>query len=164
MNDKYENARLLEILAVDDNPADLRFMTETFREGKLLNRVTSVTDGETALRCLRGEGEFAGAVKPDLVLLDINMPEQDGQAVLEEIRRDPALSGLPVIMLTTSSSADDVTRSYALKADSYMVKPPDLGQLIKSAACLENIGMALVALPTPETKTAPERVHGAWMK
>lgn len=154
MNKKHKNSRLLEILAVEDNPADIRYMSEIFKEGRLANRITAIQDGDSALRYLRGEGEFSGAVKPDLVLLDLNMPGMDGRKVLEEIRKDPLLAGLPVIILTTSSSIDDVSLSYDLKANSYMVKPPDLGQLIKVAMCLENVGVALVTAPPPKQKTA----------
>ncbi|HNW44350.1 MAG TPA: response regulator [Elusimicrobiales bacterium] len=154
MNKKHKNSRLIEILAVEDNPADIRYMSEIFKEGRLANRVTAMRDGDSALRYLRGEGEFAGAVKPDLVLLDLNMPGMDGKKVLEEIRKDPALSGLPVIILTTSSAMQDVSGCYDLKANSYMVKPPDLGQLIKVAMCMENIGVALVAAPPPKLKPA----------
>ncbi|HBA61421.1 MAG TPA: hypothetical protein DCZ92_11515 [Elusimicrobia bacterium] len=158
MNKTHKNAKMLEILAVEDNPADIRYLSEVFKEGRLLNRVTAVADGDAALRCLRGEGEYAGSVRPDLVLLDLNMPGKDGRAVLEEMRRDPALAAVPVIVLTTSSSVDDVSRSYDLKANSYMVKPPDLGQLLKVCMCLDNIGVALSALPAKKRqKTAHRR-------
>ena len=154
MNKRRKSSQLLEILAVEDNPADIRYLNEIFKEGKLANRVTAMQDGDSALRYLRGEGEFAGALKPDLVLLDLNMPGKDGRKVLEEIRKDPALAALPVIILTTSSSLDDVSLSYDLKANSYMVKPPDLGQLLKVAMCLGNIGVALVAAPAPKIRAA----------
>lgn len=160
MNKRHKSTRLLEILAVEDNPADIRYLNEIFKEGKLANRVTALQDGDSALRYLRGEEEYAGALRPDLVLLDLNMPGKDGRKVLEEIRRDPALSGLPVIVLTTSSSLDDVSLSYDLKADSYMVKPPDLGQLLKVASCLGNVGVALVAAPRPKGKAARRARQG----
>lgn len=152
MRKTHKNARLLEILVVEDNPADIRFMSEIFKEGRLANRVTAMRDGEAALRYLRGEGEFEGAVKPDLVLLDLNMPGKDGRQVLEEIRNDPLLSHLPVIILTTSSAMQDVSLSYDLKANSYMVKPADLGQLMKVAMCLDDVGLGLVAAPPPAVK------------
>jgi CheY-like chemotaxis protein len=152
MNKRHKSAKLLEILAIDDNPADIRYMSEIFKEGRLANRVTAVNDAAAALRRLRGEGEYAGAARPDLVLLDLNMPGTDGRKVLEEIRRDPALAEIPVIVLTTSSSMEDVSRCYDLKANSYMVKPPDLGQLIKVAMCLENVGVALVAAKPARVK------------
>lgn len=147
MNKTHKNARLLEILAVEDNPADIRYMSEVFKEGRLANRITAMRDGQTALRYLRGEGEFAGTVKPDLVLLDLNMPGMDGREVLKEIRRDPLLSGLAVIVLTTSSAMEDVSLSYDLQASCYMVKPPDLNQFLKAAMSLENMGLGLVAAP-----------------
>jgi CheY-like chemotaxis protein len=157
MRKTHKNARLLEILVVEDNPADIRYMSEIFKEGRLANRVTAMRDGDTALRYLRGEGEFAGAVKPDLVLLDLNMPGKDGRKVLEEIRRDPLLSGLPVIILTTSSAMEDVSLSYDLKANSYMVKPADLNQLLKVSMCLDNVGVGLVAAPAPAEKNRKPR-------
>jgi CheY-like chemotaxis protein len=153
MNKTHKSARLMEILIVEDNPADIRFMSEIFKEGRLANRVTAMRDGDSALRYLRGEGEFAGAVKPDLVLLDLNMPGKDGRKVLEEIRKDPLLSHLPVIILTTSSAMEDVSLSYDLQANSYMVKPADINQLIKVGMCLDGVGLALVAVPPQAAKT-----------
>lgn len=157
MNKTHKSARLMEILVVEDNPADIRFMSEIFKEGRLANRVTAMRDGGSALRYLRGEGEFAGAVKPDLVLLDLNMPGMDGRKVLEEIRKDPLLSPLPVIILTTSSAMEDVSLSYDLQANSYMVKPADINQLIKVAMCLKGVGLALVAAPQGAKKPARSR-------
>lgn len=154
MKRTHKNARLLEILVVEDNPADIRFMSEIFKEGRLANRVTSLRDGGEAMRYLRGEGEYAGTVKPDLVLLDLNMPGKDGRQVLEEIRRDPLLFQLPVIVLTTSSAIQDVSFSYDLKASSYLVKPVDLDQLLKVAICLENTGIGLVTMPQPRPGAA----------
>lgn len=153
MNKTHKSARLMEILVVEDNPADIRFMSEIFKEGRLANRVTAMRDGDSALRYLRGEGEFAGAVKPDLVLLDLNMPGKDGRKVLEEIRKDPLLSHLPVVILTTSSAMEDVSLSYDLQANSYMVKPADINQLIKVGMCLDGVGLALVAAPPQTAKT-----------
>jgi chemotaxis family two-component system response regulator Rcp1 len=147
MNKRHKSARLIEILAVEDNPADIRYLSEVFSECRLANRVTAARDGETALRCMRGEGEFQETLRPDLVLLDLNMPGMDGKAVLAEIRADPRIADIPVIVLTTSSSLDDVSSSYGLKANSYMVKPPDAGQLLRVGMCLENMGLGLVALP-----------------
>ena len=147
MNKRHKNARLIEILTVEDNPADIRYLSEIFKECRLANRVTAVRDGEAALRAMRCEGEFEGALRPDLVLLDLNMPGMDGKAVLAAVRADPRISDIPVVVLTTSSSLDDVSRSYDLKANSYMVKPPDAGQLLRVGMCLENIGIGLVTMP-----------------
>ncbi len=152
MNRKHKNARLLEILAVEDSAADIRFMSEIFKEGRLANRLTVIRDGDSALRYLRGEGEYAGAIRPDLVLLDLNMPGKDGRRVLEEIRRDPLLAELPVIVLTTSSAMEDVSFSYTMRTSSYMVKPVDLGQLVRAAMCLKNVGLGLVTAPAPKQK------------
>jgi CheY-like chemotaxis protein len=152
MNRTHKNARLLEILLVEDNPADIRFLSEILKEGRLANRITAMRDGDEALRYLRGEGDWAGTVKPDLVLLDLNMPGKDGRKVLQEIRKDPLLCQLPVVVLTTSSAIEDVSLSYDLKATSYMVKPVDLAQLLKVAACLENVGLGIVAVPPKKAR------------
>ncbi len=157
MTKTHKRARLLEILAVEDNPADIRYISEIFKDGRLANRLTAISDGDSALRYLRAEGEFSGAVRPDLVLLDLNMPGKNGRKVLEEIRRDPSLSHLPVIILTTSSAMEDVSFTYDLGADSYMVKPADLSQLIKVAMCLENVGIGLVAAPARKKKNPRSR-------
>lgn len=145
MRKTHKKARLLEILLVEDNPADVRFLQELFKEGRLANRVTALPDGDSALAYLRGKGEYAGAVKPDLVLLDLNLPGHDGRRVLEEIRRDPLLARLPVAILSTSSAPEDSALGYDLGAVSYLVKPPDLGQLLRAALTVENFGLALVA-------------------
>jgi chemotaxis family two-component system response regulator Rcp1 len=145
MRKTHKNAKLLEILLVEDNPADIRFINEVLKEARLANRVTPLADGDSALRYLRGQGEYAGAVKPDLVLLDLNLPGKDGRKLLAEIRRDPLLSALPVIVLSTSSAPDDVAFSYDLGATCYLVKPADPVQLIQAALRLENVELALVA-------------------
>lgn len=153
MRKNHKNARLLEILLVEDNPADVRFLNEVLKEARLANRVTALSDGDAALRYLRGEGSCSGAVKPDLVLLDLNLPGKDGRKVLTEIRRDPLLSALPVIVLSTSSAPDDISFSYDLGATCYLVKPADPVQLIQAALRLENVRLALVAPPAPVRKS-----------
>ena len=149
MKGAHADARLLEILVLEDNPADIRYMAEVFKDARLANRVTALRDGDSALRYLRGEGEYAGSPRPDLVLLDLNLPGTDGRQVLAAIRRDPLLRTLPVIVLTTSTLAEDVSRSYDMRADSYMTKPVDMPQLIRAVMCLDGIGLALVAQRPP---------------
>jgi len=162
MRKTHKNARLLEILLVEDNPADVRFLNEVFKEARLANRVTALADGDSALRYLRGQGDCSGAVKPDLVLLDLNLPGKDGRKVLAEIRRDPLLSALPVIVLSTSSAPDDVQLSYDLGATFYLVKPADPVQLIRAALRLENVELALVAPAAGARKSARKGGrHGA---
>ena len=156
---RHKNARLLEILAVEDNPADIRFLNEVFKDGRLANRLTAMRDGDSALRYLRGEREFAGAVKPDIVLLDLNLPGKNGWQVLGEIRRDPLLSELPVIVLTTSSSEDDISRGYELRANAYLVKPPDMGQFIQAVLSIGTAGLGLVAAPRPKVGRAGRGRH-----
>jgi CheY-like chemotaxis protein len=162
MRKTHKNARLLEILLVEDNPADVRFLNEVLKEARLVNRVTALPDGDSALRYLRGQGECAGAVKPDLVLLDLNLPGKDGRKVLAEIRRDPLLSALPVIVLSTSSAPDDITLSYDLGATCYLVKPADPVQLIQAALRLESVELGLVA-PAARALKKPRKggLHGA---
>ena len=142
---RHKRARLLEVLLVEDNQADARYLREIFREERIVNRVTVLQDGYSALRYLRGEGDYAGTLRPDIVLLDINLPGRSGLLVLEEIRRDPQLSGLPVILLSTSSAPDDIKAGSDLKADGYLVKPPDPGRLLSAVAALDGFGVALVA-------------------
>lgn len=152
MRKTHRKARLLEILLVEDNPADVRLLQELFKEGRLANSVTALPDGDSALAYLRGKGKYAGAVKPDLVLLDLNLPGHDGRGILAEIRRDPLLARLPVAILSTSSAPEDSALGYDLGAVSYLVKPPDLGQLLHAALLVENFGLALVATEPPPAR------------
>jgi two-component system, chemotaxis family, response regulator Rcp1 len=116
----------IEVLLVEDSLADARLTREVLKGGSIRNHLTVVTDGVEALSYLRREGRYSEAVRPDLVLLDLNLPKMDGREVLKRIRTDPALFGIPVVVLTTSGSEIDVAGAYADRADSYLQKPVDL--------------------------------------
>jgi CheY-like chemotaxis protein len=138
----------LDILLVEDNPADVRLTQEAFTEGKILNNLMVVKDGVEAMDYLRRRGTYAGAVRPDLILLDLNLPRKDGREVLAEIKADPALMRIPVVVLTTSRAETDVVKSYNLHANCYVVKPVDLGQFIDVIKAIDNFWLAAVTLPT----------------
>ena len=123
--------RTIEILLVDDDPADVELTTGALKDGKLLNRVSVVNDGFEALAYLRKQGKYAEATHPDVVLLDLNMPRKDGRAVLEEMKADPALRDIPVVVLTTSSSEEDILSSYQLHANAYVTKPADFAAFVE---------------------------------
>jgi CheY-like chemotaxis protein len=141
------NKKPLEILLVEDNPADVRLTREAFREGKLLNNLAVVKDGVEALEFVRREGPYADAPRPDLILLDLNLPRKDGREVLKEIKNDPNLKRIPVVVLTTSAAETDIVKSYDLHANSYVVKPVDLDQFIGVIKTIDNFWLTAVALP-----------------
>ena len=116
----------IEVLLVEDNPADARLTREVLKGGTMRNNLTVVTDGAEALSYLRREGPYSDALRPDVVLLDLNLPKMDGREVLKRIRMDPALRSIPVIVLTTSGAEGDVAGAYAERADSYLQKPVDM--------------------------------------
>ncbi len=116
----------IEVLLVEDSPADARLTQEVLKGGRICNRLTVVTDGVEALSYLRREGRYCDALRPDLVLLDLNLPKMDGREVLKRIRTDPSLWSIPVVVLTTSGAEGDVAGAYAERADSYLQKPVDL--------------------------------------
>jgi CheY-like chemotaxis protein len=123
--------RPLDILMVEDNPADVRLTVEAFRECKVRNTLHVARDGVEALSFLRRQDPFVDAVRPDLIFLDLNLPRKNGREVLAEIKADPQLKRIPVVVLTTSSSESDISRSYDLHANCYVVKPVDLDEYIK---------------------------------
>ncbi|GAA3197152.1 response regulator [Dactylosporangium siamense] len=120
----------IEILLVEDDPGDVLITREAFAEHKVSNRLTVCTDGADALRFLRREGAHAGATRPDIVLLDLNLPGVDGRAVLEAIHADPALNDIPVVVLTSSVAEEDFLRSHELRVDTYIGKPVDFTSLM----------------------------------
>jgi CheY-like chemotaxis protein len=139
--------RPIEILLVEDNPADVRLTQEALKEGKVLNNLSAVHDGVEALKYLRGIGSYAGRTLPDLMLLDLNMPKKDGREVLAEIKADTDLRRIPVVVLTTSSAEEDILRSYDLHANCYITKPVDLVQFINVVKTVENFWLSIVTLP-----------------
>lgn len=141
-------SRPVEILLVEDNPGDVRLTREALKEGKVRNNLYNAPDGVEALRFLRREGEHAGAVRPDLILLDLNLPRKDGREVLEEIKADPDLRHIPVVVLTSSEAEQDIVRAYDLHANCYVTKPVDLDQFIHVVRSIEDFWFTIVKLPS----------------
>jgi CheY-like chemotaxis protein len=137
----------IEVLLVEDDPGDVLMTREAFEDNKVRNRLTVVSDGEEALAYLRREGQFADAVRPDLVLLDLNLPRRDGREVLAEIKSDADLHQIPVVVLTTSQSEEDILRSYQLHANAYVTKPVDFDQFIAVVRQIDDFFLTVVKLP-----------------
>ena len=142
--------KAVEILLIEDNPGDVRLTLEALHEGKVKNNLVVAPDGETALAILRREGAHADAPRPDLILLDLNLPKKDGREVLAEIKADEKLHCIPVVVLTTSKSEEDVLRSYQLNANCYITKPVDLEQFIRVVRAIEDFWLTMVVLPHTE--------------
>ncbi len=142
--------RPVEILLVEDNPGDVRLTQEVFKEGKVRNRMSVVLNGEEAMAFLRQEGRFADAPKPDIILLDLNLPRKDGREVLAEIKANSDLKRIPVVILTTSQAESDLIQSYNLHANCYIVKPVDLDQFIDVVKRIEGFWLQIVKLPSPD--------------
>jgi len=139
--------RPIEILLVEDNPGDVRLIQETLKETKLANRLSVAEEGEAAMAFLRQEGEHANATRPDVILLDLNLPRKDGREVLQEIKDDDDLKRIPVVILTTSTDEEDVLRSYNLHANCYVTKPLGLDDFITVVRAIEDFWFAIVKLP-----------------
>jgi two-component system response regulator len=137
----------IKILIVEDNPGDARLIREAFNEGKILNTSYVVKDGVEAMDFLHKQGEFSTAPRPDLILLDLNLPKKDGREVLFEIKTDKKLKNIPVIILTTSQAEEDIAKSYDLNANCYITKPLDFGQFMKMIQSLEDFWFSIVKLP-----------------
>lgn len=137
----------LEILLIEDNPGDVRLTSIALKRSKILINLNVVQDGIKALAYLRNEGEFMDAIRPDLIFLDLNLPGLDGREVLAEIKNDPALSSIPVVVLTCSNAEEDILRSYALHANCFITKPVDLNQFIKIVSTIEDFWFTVVRLP-----------------
>lgn len=140
----------LEILLVEDNPADVRLTVEALKEEKVYNNLHIVNDGEEALAFLHKTGKYADEPRPDLILLDLNLPKIDGREVLKEIKNDPDLKIIPVVVLTVSKAEEDILRSYNLHANCYINKPVDLKQFIKVAKSVQDFWLTIVKLPPKE--------------
>jgi len=137
----------VEVLLAEDNPGDVMLTKKALEQGKLANNLHVVTDGVEALEYLRQDGEYADEPRPDLVLLDLNMPRKDGQDVLEELQDDPELGRIPVVVLTSSESEEDIARSYELNANAYLTKPVDFEGFIETVNRMENFWFKVVKLP-----------------
>ncbi len=149
-----------EILLVEDNPGDARLTREVFGEGQTLNEIHVVSDGVEALRFLRKENPFPSAPRPDLVLLDLNLPRKDGQELLAEIKSDVELRSIPIIVLTTSAADEDIDRTYLLHANAFITKPVDLDQFIEVVRSIENFWLKTVRLPHRRAAPRPARARG----
>ncbi|MBN2516097.1 MAG: response regulator [Deltaproteobacteria bacterium] len=140
--------RLIEILLVEDNPGDVRLTREALKEGKVLNNLNVVTDGQEAMEFLRREGKYGDAPRPDLILLDLNLPKKDGREVLAEIKADESLKMIPIVVLTTSQAEKDVIQTYNLGVNCYVTKPVDLDQFIYVVKSIEEFWLTVVTLPS----------------
>ncbi len=136
----------IEILLVEDNPGDVRLTLEVFKDCKIANRIVTARDGEEAIACLRN-ARHGAAFRPELILLDLNLPKKDGREVLAEIKADPKLKAIPVVILTTSSAEEDILRSYGLQANCYITKPIDLDQFVRVVTQIQDFWMTIVKLP-----------------
>ena len=139
--------RPAEVLLVEDSPGDVRLTREALKEGKVRNNLSVVSDGVEAMEFLRREGQYADAPRPDIVLLDLNMPRKDGREVLAEMKSDEALKRIPVVILTTSEAEQDILRTYDLHANCYLTKPVDLEQFISIVKSVEDFWLTIVQLP-----------------
>jgi chemotaxis family two-component system response regulator Rcp1 len=142
-----ETGRPIEILLAEDNPGDARLTLEALKENKVSNHLHIVKDGVEAMAFLRHEGKYANAPRPDIILLDLNMPRKDGREVLTEIKGNESLRRIPVVILTTSQAEEDILRSYDLHANCYVTKPVDLEQFIKVVQSIEAFWLTIVKLP-----------------
>lgn len=146
------NDGFIEVLLVEDNPGDVRLTKEALKEGRLLNNIWVVGDGVEALEFLRRQGKYAKAASPDLILLDLNLPKKDGREVLAEIKSDPRLRRIPVVVLTTSSAEEDILKTYDLHANCYVTKPVDLEQFMRVVQSIEDFWVSVVKLPSDDAR------------
>jgi CheY-like chemotaxis protein len=142
-----ETLNVISVLLVEDDPGDVVLIREAFDHNKVYNALHVVSDGVQALEFLRGEGEYAGARRPDLVLLDLNLPRKDGREVLAEVKADPDLRTIPIVVLTTSEAEEDIVRSYDLHANAYVTKPVDFERFIEVVRQIDDFFVSVVKLP-----------------
>jgi CheY-like chemotaxis protein len=142
------NADLVSVLLVDDDPGDALLVREAFDEHKVGNVLSVVSDGVQAMEYVRGEGDYAAVARPDLILLDLNLPRKSGIEVLAEIKSDPVLSMIPVVVLTTSEAEEDIVRAYKLHANAYVTKPVDFERFTEIVHQIDEFFIGLVKLPS----------------
>jgi len=142
-----EEQKAIDILLVEDNEGDIRLTKEALHESKLRNRLYTVADGEQALDFLRRKGRFSDVIRPDLILLDLNLPKKDGFEVLAEIKDDKELKRIPVVILTTSDAENDILQSYSLHANCFIKKPVGFEQFISVVASIEDFWFSIIKLP-----------------
>lgn len=146
------NLQPIEILMAEDDVEDQVLVRKAFTAARVINHLTFVNDGEELMQYLRGEGPFASAVRPDILLLDLNMPRKDGREVMNEMKHDPRLSHIPIVVLTTSDADEDIMRSYQLGASSYIQKPVTFGKLVEVVETLKEYWLGVVKLPPREAQ------------
>jgi two-component system, chemotaxis family, response regulator Rcp1 len=147
MNGNLPSWRPIEILLVEDNPGDVDLTKEALKDAKVFNRLSVADDGAKAVDFLYRRGEYANAPRPDLILLDLNLPKKDGRQVLAEIKAAPELADIPVVILTTSDAEEDIFRAYHLHANCYITKPVDFKQFLKVVKTIEEFWLTVVRLP-----------------
>jgi len=141
------SVRPIQILLVEDSPSDAKLTLAALKMAKVVNQVSHVEDGVEAMEFLRRQGKYARAERPDLILLDLNLPRKDGREVLEEMKADPDLQMIPVVILTTSQAEQDIIRSYKLHANCYITKPVNFERFLEVVQSIENFWLTIVALP-----------------
>ena len=144
-------SRPVEILLVEDSPSDAAMTVEALKEGRIVIQLSVATDGEMAMAMLRNEGDYVDAVRPDLIILDLNLPKMDGREVLDQIKNDDALMSIPVVILTSSSAETDILQSYQLRANSYVTKPVGLDAFLAAVRGIEDFWLSLVRLPPTQS-------------
>jgi two-component system, chemotaxis family, response regulator Rcp1 len=140
-------AKPIEILLIEDSPSDVALTIEALKTGRIGNNLNRVADGVEAMEYLRQQGRFAQSPRPDLIMLDLNLPKKDGREVLRELKNDPSLKFIPIIVLTTSRADKDVLQSYELNANCYITKPVDFQQFIDVIKSIEHFWLSVVTLP-----------------
>ena len=153
-DNNLQDGKPIIILLVEDNPGDVRLTTEALKDCKVANKVYVVIDGEEAIHFLRRKGKHLGAPKPDLILLDWNLPKKNGSEVLAEIKTDEGLKRIPVIVLTTSRASQDILKAYGLHANCYISKPVDLNQFLGAVNTIEDFWFTIVKLPPSKNGSA----------
>jgi len=146
----WENGKPIEILLIEDSPGDVRLTIEALKEAKVHNHLSVAADGAEAMEFLHRKGNHNAKPRPDLILLDLNLPKKDGREVLAEIKADPNLRRIPVVVLTTSRAEEDVVQAYDLHANCYITKPVDFKQFIKVVQSIEDFWLTVVKLPRSE--------------
>jgi len=144
---QQDNIKVIDILLVEDSEGDARLSLEAMRDSKIRNKMHHVVDGEEAMAFLRKEGKYSKVPRPDLILLDLNLPKKDGREVLAEIKNDDELKRIPVVVLTVSSTEEDILKSYNLHANCFITKPLDLSQFMKVVQSVEDFWLTIVKLP-----------------
>ena len=148
MIETAEGRGTVEILIVEDNPADVRLIKETFKDFKISNNLSVAKDGVEAMAFIKKEGVFSGAPRPDVILMDLNLPKKSGFEVLAELRQIPVLKRIPVVILSTSDSEQDILKSYDLHANCFVTKPVGLDEFIKIVMSIEDFWLSIVKLPS----------------